>query len=336
MNERPLVQWSFLQYKKTQKKGATPVPCFLHSATQIGSKILIFGGCDYYGEALNQLFLYDTASFQWVAPGSADDFQEDHPGCRYGHSATLIEMHPPKIMVWGGMLGGGTFEFDQPDTAEDHEAGDDSASAELSRSFMRWRRKGKKARFVEEQDDAIYFLELTSDRWIWSKPLVHGTRTAKPPSRGEHSACKTNTNEITIFGGWTHRPMNDMWTFNYVDCEWRQVSSSGIQPRARFRHTAEVIGGSMFILGGSETIDDVADGSRHLSLHELNLNTMQWSHPALRGGSPFPRSGHGSAVIGANSIAVFGGKRSNEVTGLETIYCNLFMCVDLCISGIPE
>ena len=47
-NNGPLVQWSFLQYKKQSNginNNSEPIECFLHSATQIGSKILIYGGC---------------------------------------------------------------------------------------------------------------------------------------------------------------------------------------------------------------------------------------------------------------------------------------------------
>lgn len=107
MEDRPLVQWSFFQIKKNSKKDCplAPVPCFLHSVTQIGSKILLYGGCNYSGEALNQMLLYDTSTFQFVSPSSTEsDFQEDHPGSRYGHSAVLVEMHPPKIMVYGGIV----------------------------------------------------------------------------------------------------------------------------------------------------------------------------------------------------------------------------------------
>ncbi len=50
------------------------------------------------------LVVLDTATYQWNAPSDASDFQEDHPGPRYGHTATLIEMHPPRLMVYGGMV----------------------------------------------------------------------------------------------------------------------------------------------------------------------------------------------------------------------------------------
>lgn len=98
MSGLPLVQWQFLQMKKANKKNA-PTPCFLQSCTQIGSKMLIYGGCNYNGDPISQLFIYDTVTYQWSSPTNATDFQEDHPGSRYGHTATLVEMHPPRILV---------------------------------------------------------------------------------------------------------------------------------------------------------------------------------------------------------------------------------------------
>jgi len=320
--DRPLVQWSFLALKKgSGGKGAAPCACFLHSATQIGSKFLLYGGCDYNGDAQRQLFLYDTAKFEWCAPGDAADFQEDHPGARYGHTATLVESHPPRIMIFGGFMGGGTFEFDSPDGMDP----EDRAPGAMERIVMNWRRKGKRsAGGMEEMDECVYFLSLNAESWIWSKPLVHGPRSAKPPSRAEHAACKTSSNEVTIFGGWTDRPVNDLWSFNFVDMEWKQVTTSGIQPRPRYRHTMELVSGvKVFVLGGSDTGDDVAEASRNLNIHELNLETMQWSHPSLRGANPFPRSGHGSAVIGASTLAIFGGKRNNK------LYLNDLILIDV-------
>lgn len=311
----PVVQWSFLQFKKQAgSKVEQPTPQFLHSATQVGSKIVVFGGCSYFGEPLRSLFVYDTLKFEWSAPSESTRFEEDHPGARYSHSATLVESHPPKILVYGGMLGGGTFEFDSPDGVD--EQGPERAPQRL---MMNWRRKGRQNMQHEEMDESVYLLSLNAESWVWSKPLIAGTRSKgqKPPSRAEHSACKTSTNEVTIFGGWCDAPQgpsSDLWTFNYVDMEWKAVETSGIHPRQRYRHTAEMVAGKMYILGGSDNGEDVADASRgNLSLHELDFGTMQWSHPALRGMNPFPRSGHGSSVIGANTLAVFGGKRSNEL-----------------------
>lgn len=339
----PIVQWSFLQYKKLNKKTAAPAACVSQSFTQIGSKLLAYGGCNYNGEPLSQLFLYDTQSYEWSEPGDAAEFQESHPGNRYGHTATVIDMHPPKVMIYGGMVGGGTYEFDAPDGMGMPDSADSSASSaagesasalvgsssgpsspaapsSFARSFPRFgsknKRKGKVNKQMEECDfdHAVYLLELNKDRWAWSKPLILGPRVSQPQPRTDHSACKSGTNEVSVFGGWVSGsgPTNELWAFNTADSEWRNVVTSGIQPRARYRHTSEMIGSRMYVLGGSENGEDVAEGARHLSLHELNCETMQWAHPFLSGISPFPRSGHGSAVIGAQTVVVFGGKRSAE------------------------
>lgn len=324
MEQTPLVQWSFLQYKKALKSNANsaPAPCFLHSSTQIGSKILIFGGADAYGEALSQLFLYDTTTFLWSCPSDAAEYQEDHPGGRYGHTATLVEMHPPKIMIYGGMSCGKTFEFDAPDSAVN-----DSTSNTTMRSFMSNRRRGKNATMHEEVDENVYFLTLHADKWVWSKPLLHGTSAQKPVPRAEHAAVRTGANDVLIFGGWagehngaeSSRPLNDLWTFHIVDMEWKQVSTSGIQPRPRYRHRMEVINSKVYLLGGVDNGEDIAETSHPaISFHELDLATMQWAHPTIRGTNPFPRSGHSSSVIGAHSLAIFGGKY-NATTFLQDL-----------------
>ncbi len=129
----------------------------------------------------------------------------------------------------------------------------------------------------------VYFLELRNDKWLWSKPIVHrGSPTNRPIARTEHSATKIDTNEIAIFGGWTGRPASDLWIFNYVDMVWVEPVISGIRPKGRFRHTSEIIGKTLYILGGSDNIDDIADGCRNLNIHALDLNNMEWSHPEIR------------------------------------------------------
>ena len=111
-----------------KKEPVAPSRCFLQSCTQIGSKMLLYGGSDkdgpesyhkiypfmlfsfHYptwfllhtnhnnvlcclGEPLDTLFLYDSINFQWSRPKGSYEDQEDYPGPRYGHTATLIDMH---------------------------------------------------------------------------------------------------------------------------------------------------------------------------------------------------------------------------------------------------
>jgi hypothetical protein len=152
MQNRPLAQWKFLQLKKFLKK-ASPKPCFLHTCTQIGSKMLVYGGCDLHGGALNQVFLFDAQTYQWSSPGDGSGFSDDHAGARYGHTATLVDMHPPRVMIYGGMVASKTYEFDAPDSADSPETGI-SMLSELS--FLSSRRKGKNiAAGSEEPDDSV-------------------------------------------------------------------------------------------------------------------------------------------------------------------------------------
>lgn len=67
------------------------------------------------------------------------------------------------------MTNGGTYEFDEPDTMEDgnETRSNKSSLPSIERTFMMSRRKGKKNNTLEETDDAIYFLTLLSQNWIW-------------------------------------------------------------------------------------------------------------------------------------------------------------------------
>ena len=71
---------------------------------------------------------------------------------------------------------------------------------------------------------------------------------------------------------------------------------------------------SLFIFRGG-------DGREYLnSLHQLNLDTMEWSTPTVRGDPPLPRANHSSAVV-KQKLYVFGGwdgnKRLNDIHILD-------------------
>jgi hypothetical protein len=66
-------------------------------------------------------------------------------------------MHPPKVLIYGGMVNGGTFEFEAPDSMVDEA----SSPNHMERSFMSWR-KSKKSK-AEETDEAVYFLTLNGN-----------------------------------------------------------------------------------------------------------------------------------------------------------------------------
>ena len=341
-------QWVYLNYKG-KKTEQSPSPVFLHSCTQIGGKFVVFGGCNGNGEAEGSLLLYDSSSFLWhSAPMDADSFQEDFPGPRYGHSACLVDNHPPRLMVYGGLVGGDAYEFDAPNGLDGQQEADNSGgqgmyggisgandtsssdSAGPRPSWFRRRNTKKKGNKSKEEvspqdfDDRVYFLELQKDKWVWSKPLVldinknkNKNKNDKPNARTEHSCSKIGTNEVAIFGGWTEGdkkgPSKELWAFDTNAMTWRVIVASGIQPRERYRHSSECVGSKLYICGGSDNGSDCAARAMHvLGVSVLDLDANEWTHPEINGESPFPRSAHSSAMVGSMTMAIFGGRRSDE------------------------
>jgi hypothetical protein len=395
-NPRPLLQWSYLTNngKNTSDKNIAPSPSYLQSSTQIGSKVLYYGGCNEEGTALSQQYIFDD--MKWATTTNLNTaFQEDNAGARFGHSATLVQMHPPMIMLYGGYLNGGTFDFDQnvPDGLDDEgmsAAGGYStlggAKAKSSITSAFWNKKnpvtGSKrqtrasgtsgsatAVFHQdsvELDENVYFLTLNANQWEWKKPLVlqaNKTLLSGPSSalnhsiplpRAEHTTTKTNTNEVTIFGGWLgaaagragsdveNEYTNDIWTFNIVDREWKRVLTQGESPMGRCGHTAEFIQNKLYILGGRASAGPTGtnNDSSRLGLAVLDYSDMRWDYPAftskqigVSGGSSnasiFPRFGHSSATIGAKSLLVFGGIRLSSSTNSNngiTYLNDLLLC----------
>lgn len=361
-----IVQWQFLTSKRKSLMSRTvelgPVPSFNSSWTPIGSRLLLYGGCDYDGEPLEQVFLYDTKAYQWISPEGVlgeNSYEDASPGKRYGHCCVLVEMHPPRLMLYGGMVKSeSTYdesEFDAPDTLGDSFSSNDGADLQgldgvFEHGLMGWRnkwstRKAKNSNFgAEELDGSLYFLTLAQNgSWSWSKPLINSK--IRPPSRTDFSIVKVRTNVCMMFGGYTsdNKVVGDLWSLDYQNLEWREEAVSGIKPRPRYRHTAEVIGNKMYILGGVDNGDDDATqskGSTFATINVLNLETMEWSQPKLSGENPFPRSGHSSCVVGTDHIAVFGGKLKSDVyyNDVHLIDVKTFrsVCVDCVQSMLPS
>lgn len=396
-NPRPLLQWSYLTNgKNSSDKNIAPSPSYLQSSTQIGSKILYYGGSNEDSIALSQLYIFDD--MKWATTTNMNtSFQEDNAGARFGHTATLVQMHPPMIMIYGGYLNGGTFDFDQnvPDGLDDEGmsaaggystlGGVKSTKSSITSAF--WNKKnpvtGSKrqsrasgtngstsAIFHQdniELDENVYFLTLHANQWEWKKPLVlQGNKTLLstpssalnhtiPLPRAEHTATKTNTNEVTIFGGWIgstagriggestidNEYTNDIWTFNVIDREWKRVLTQGESPMGRCGHTAEFIQNKLYILGGRASVGPNSNISQNrLGLAVLDYSDMRWDYPNFTmkhiggsGGSNnssiFPRFGHSSATIGAKSLLVFGGIRlasSASANGGITYLNDLLLC----------
>eukprot|EP00899_Mesostigma_viride_P010163 jgi/Mesvir1/19148/Mv01171-RA.1 len=87
-----------------------------------------------------------------------------------------------------------------------------------------------------------------------------------------------------------------------VAMEWHMLKPSGTPPCARGGHSMVLIGSRLFVLGGE------SKGRRLLAdLHVLDLETMTWDSPEVKGVGPSPRSDHLATAYGSRYMLVFGG-----------------------------
>jgi len=91
---------------------------------------------------------------------------------------------------------------------------------------------------------------------------------------------------------------------------------NGHPPQPRFEHSANRIGSSLFLFGGT-----LSNEVREAELHVLNVESMAWTKPKTTGNKPGPTMGHVSLVSNDQLYVLFGSngrKMSNKVFQLHT------------------
>lgn len=186
----------------------------------------------------------------------------DPPHVRGGHTATLVEKN---LLVLGGVhhKGAGKFEYFTLDPTV-----------------------------------------LNTETLAWFRPRVAVGKG--PPGRAYHTTTRVGT-ALFVFGGQCSRGgdtstglLSDMPVFDLVRMCWETRDVRGTQPRARYWHTAELIEGKLFIIGGF-------DGTKSLKdVHVLDVETQMWSTPKCTG-DPMPGLAQHTATIVGQRLYVFGG-----------------------------
>lgn len=186
----------------------------------------------------------------------------DPPHVRGGHTATLVEKN---LLVLGGVhhKGAGKFEYFTLDPAV-----------------------------------------LNTETLAWFRPRVAVGKG--PPGRAYHTTTRVGT-ALFVFGGQCSRGgdtstglLSDLPVFDLVRMCWETRDVRGTQPRARYWHTAELIEGKLFIIGGF-------DGTKSLKdVHVLDVETQMWSTPKCTG-DPMPGLAQHTATIVGQQLYVFGG-----------------------------
>ncbi|CAN4108917.1 unnamed protein product [Withania somnifera] len=132
-----------------------------------------------------------------------------------------------------------------------------------------------------------------------------------PGPRDSHSAVLVG-HRMVVFGGTNgSRKVNDIHVLDVRSQEWTQLECQGNPPSPRESHTATLVGGDkLVIFGGS------GEGEANYlnDLHVLDLKTMMWSSPEVRGEMPVPRDSHSAVAIG-NRLYIYGGDCGDRYQG---------------------
>lgn len=93
------------------------------------------------------------------------------------------------------------------------------------------------------------------------------------------TAVKT---KLLVFGGGDgNQYLNDLHILDTETMAWSQAYVAGTSPAARSRHSTCLIGGSkLLVFGGGD------DSRVYNDLYVLDIETMSWSRPTMRGMLP--------------------------------------------------
>ncbi|XP_019441203.1 PREDICTED: rab9 effector protein with kelch motifs-like [Lupinus angustifolius] len=149
---------------------------------------------------------------------------------------------------------------------------------------------------------------LDFEKMAWSKVATTGE---KPGPRDSHSAVLVD-HKMIIFGGTNgFKKVNDTHILDLVTKEWISPICEGTPPSPRESHTATLVGDErLVIFGGSGE----GDANYLNDLYILDLRTMRWSFPEVKGDLPVPRDSHITVVIG-NKLFVYGGDCGDKYHG---------------------
>ncbi|KAM4676891.1 host cell factor 2 [Discoglossus pictus] len=250
----------------TSFTGPVPRSRHGHRAVAIRELMIIFGGGNE-GIA-DELHVYNTATNQWFLPAVRGDIP---PGC----AAHGLVCDGTRILVFGGMIEYGRYS------------------------------------------NELY--ELQASRWLWKKLKPQAPCSGSPPCPRLGHSFSLHGNKCYLFGGLANesedtnnnipRYLNDLFELELRPGSgvvgWSILVTKGTPPSPRESHSAAVYTrkdngkSKLFIFGGMS-------GCRLGDLWDLDLESMAWTSPEVRGVAPLPRSLHTANVIG-NRMYVFGG-----------------------------
>ncbi|KAJ1383508.1 Kelch-type beta propeller [Sesbania bispinosa] len=149
---------------------------------------------------------------------------------------------------------------------------------------------------------------LDLEKMDWRKLVTTGE---KPGPRDSHSAVLVG-HKMIVFGGTNgFKKVNDTHILDLVTKEWVRPKYEGIPPSPRESHTATLVGDERLVIFGG---NGEGEANYLNDLHILDLRTMRWTSPEVKGDLPIPRDSHTTLAIG-NKLIVYGGDSGDQYHG---------------------
>eukprot|EP00933_Yihiella_yeosuensis_P079752 TRINITY_DN93164_c0_g1_i1.p1 TRINITY_DN93164_c0_g1~~TRINITY_DN93164_c0_g1_i1.p1 ORF type:complete len:634 (+),score=132.81 TRINITY_DN93164_c0_g1_i1:122-2023(+) len=259
------------QWSKEEVTGEAPEPRGGHTATLVGSDIILFGGANSE-ETFGDVYRFDLSRKKWTRLQNPSDA----PSKRTSHAAALDTNG--RIYTYGGYDAEANFLNDlwilkAPPSPP---AGQDEGEASLTVTWAKpvptgtvpMAREGHSLTLVDNK--LVLFGGYTSGGHVandahaydpqsqaWQQLDISG---ALPSPRQAHSAIR-HGHDLVIAGGCEvseehPKCFNDVWALNLIDMQWSQRSSGAAGWMPREGHTASFVGGKMYSFGGCQLGSD--------------------------------------------------------------------------------
>ncbi|KAK9810033.1 hypothetical protein WJX72_003716 [[Myrmecia] bisecta] len=284
--------------------GPCPSKRDTHTASLVGSKMVMFGGSD--GKtSYNEVYVCDLRTLEWSVPkvwGSPPRPRDSHSAVVYGQSIIVFGGSVPEGASQNGS--GGDREPDvDVETLDDSEDEAPQSNDVYTLDTNRWcwarvntpqplpaARESHIAAVTEQQvvvhggdSGGVYSCDLWAlhpqpDLTLWRWQQLKVRSPEQPAARAGHAAVATTTG-IYMFGGVDgslELYFNDCWRLRVGpdaayglgtdEAWWSRVTYSGEPPEGRYLHTLSHYDDELYLLGGS-----TSDGRLLAELHTLKL-----------------------------------------------------------------
>eukprot|EP00123_Amoebidium_parasiticum_P021330 comp6554_c0_seq1/m.2325 comp6554_c0_seq1/g.2325 ORF comp6554_c0_seq1/g.2325 comp6554_c0_seq1/m.2325 type:complete len:456 (-) comp6554_c0_seq1:204-1571(-) len=151
-------------------------------------------------------------------------------------------------------------------------------------------------------EQATLPLQLADARPIF--PPLRCDGELPSPRSGHVSVCDEEGTYLYVFGGYHDgRCFNDLYRLHLATQAWEKLNCTGRTPSNRVSHSALIVGGLLYVFGGSDVPFGQANNNE---LFVCDLARLHWSLVNTTGDCPTPRYGH-TLVYHKQHLYLFGG-----------------------------